>query len=398
MSTSDGRVTWRHWLILAASTVVAASAAAFTSGVAFLIPTLHAKGVSLAGAGLLVAMPSVGTAIALVPWGWLVDRTGERMCLSVGAGISALAIAGALVAEDLWVTGLLFLAGGAASASANSASGRVVVGWFPAHKRGLAMGIRQMSQPAGVAIAAMTMPVLAESGGAQAALTVPLIFAVAGAVVSGVVITDPPRPAAADATRLGLLGSPYRRSAYLQRIHGASVLLVMPQALMQGFLLVWLMLGHDWSAASAGLVVTVSQLLAGASRVLVGVWSDRVGARLGPMRTVAMATSASFVALAVAELFGAPGVVSVAIALVAAVLSVSDNGLAFTAVAENAGPFWSGRALGTQNTAQFVAISSSTPLLAAWIDAGSFWQVFAGAAVLCALAWPIVPKADRGRG
>src|SRR3546814_6237667 len=42
----------------------------------------------------------------------------------------------------------LFLAG-AAAASTASASGRVVVGWFPPERRGLAMGIRQMAQPVG---------------------------------------------------------------------------------------------------------------------------------------------------------------------------------------------------------------------------------------------------------
>jgi sugar phosphate permease len=40
--------------------------------------------------------------------------------------------------------------GGAAAASTNAASGRVVAGWFTRSRRGLAMGIRQMAQPLGV--------------------------------------------------------------------------------------------------------------------------------------------------------------------------------------------------------------------------------------------------------
>ena len=43
-------------------------------------------------------------------------------------------------------------------------------------------------------------------------------------------------------------------------------------------------------------------------------------------------------------------------------MTVADNGLAFTAVAERAGPFWSGRALGVQNTAQFLTASAVPPL------------------------------------
>ncbi|MBP0656621.1 MFS transporter, partial [Mycobacterium tuberculosis] len=61
-------------------------------------------------------------------------------------------------------------ASGAAAASVNSAGGRVVIGWFPRHRRGLAMGIRQMSQPLGTALAALTVPPIAAAGGIAAYL------------------------------------------------------------------------------------------------------------------------------------------------------------------------------------------------------------------------------------
>ena len=44
-------------------------------------------------------------------------------------------------------------------------------------------------------------------------------------------------------------------------------------------------------------------------------------------------------------------------------ITVSDNGLAFTAIAEIAGPFWSGRALGTQNTSQHLAVGGRRPVV-----------------------------------
>ena len=59
---------------------------------------------------------------------------------------------------------------GAAGASVNAASGRLVMGWFGAHQRGVAMGVRQMGQPLGVAAAALVMPPLAERHGVGAAL------------------------------------------------------------------------------------------------------------------------------------------------------------------------------------------------------------------------------------
>lgn len=281
------------------------------------------------------------------------------------------------------------------------------------------MGIRQMSQPAGAAIAAMTMPLLAQSYGLAAAFAMPLAMAVVSAVAAFVVVTDPPAPppvprmtaepanlvpirdaptdAPTDTPTDAADRSPYRGADYLQRIHGVSVLLVLPQGMLQSFLLAWLVLGHGWSAVSAGIVVTVSQILGAVARITAGWVSDRVGSRMAPIRGVAIAVTAGLAGLAAAEAFGAPGAVAVTLGVAATVLSVSDNGLAFTAVAEYAGPRWSGRALGVQNTAQFVTISASTPVIAVVIEHLGYWPVFAGAAVIAAVAIPLVPRADQLR-
>ena len=404
-------VTPRHWLVLAVATFVAASGSAFVVGVGFLLPHLTTvEGLSLSRAGVLVAMPLVGMATALIAWGWLVDRTSEKLVLVSGSVGAALALAAALFVDSFTLLAILLLVTGAFTASGNSASGRLVVSWFPAHRRGLAMGVRQMSQPAGSAVAAMTLPLLAQSYGLAAAFAVPLVMAVVSAVAALVVVTDPPghlaappsAPSAAvptvtgtaSATRPPADGSPYRGSDYLARVHGASVLLVLPQGMLQAFLLAWLVLGHGWSAVSAGIVVTASQVLGAVARIVAGAVSDRVGSRMRPLRAVAISVTGGLAALAVAEALGAPGVVAVTLGVVATVLSVSDNGLAFTAVAEYAGPRWSGRALGVQNTAQFVAIAASTPLVAAVIEAVGYWPVFAGAAVVAAVAIPLVPRAD----
>ena len=67
-----------------------------------------------------------------------------------------------------WALGLLVA--GIGAAATNSASGRVVVGWFPPERRGIAMGIRQTGQPLGVGIAAGTVAVIAHHHGIGPAL------------------------------------------------------------------------------------------------------------------------------------------------------------------------------------------------------------------------------------
>ena len=51
--------------------------------------------------------------------------------------------------------------------------------------------------------------------------------------------------------------------------------------------------------------------------------------------------------------------------VVASTVTVADNGLAFTSVAERAGSFWSGRALGVQNTAQYLTAAAVAPVAGA---------------------------------
>lgn len=378
----------RKWLMLALGMLAQTAGAVFINGAAFLIPALHDdRGLSLARAGLLVAMPTVGIMLTLIAWGVLVDRIGERLVLAIGLGLTAMASLAAYFTMSFILLGLCLLLGGMAAASANSASGRVVVGWFPPERRGLAMGIRQMSVPLGVAVAALTIPPIARDHGVASALLVPAVVCAVGAILClGVV--DPPRPNRAAAEQQGLLANPYRTSTQLWRIHSTSVLLVIPQYVVWTYALVWLMTDREWSATSAGLLVTASQILGAFGRMGVGALSDRVGSRMRPLRWVAVSTTVSMLALALTDWLDSP--VSVVLLVVASVVTVAPNGLAFTAVAEFSGPYWSGRALGVQNTGQYIAASLVPPTFGA-LAAFSFPLAFLVSAVFPALSVPVIP-------
>ncbi len=391
----DGRMsvdsisTVRRWSMLVIALTATTCAQVFINGAAFLIPTLHnERGLDLAQAGLLSSMPSFGLVLALIPWGYVVDRVGERIVLALGSAlIAAAAFAAASVDSLLALGGFLFL-GGLAAASSNSASGRLVVGWFPPDQRGLAMGIRQTATPLGVGLGALVIPRLAESRGISDALLFPAVVCAIAAVVCALAVTDPPRPARADADEQDL-ANPYRGSSVLWRIHAVSVLLVVPQAVLWTFTLVWLMSDRGWSAASAGAMVTGAQVLGAAGRIAAGRWSDMVGSRLRPIRTIALAAAASMALLALTDWLDSP--VSVALMVVASIITVSDNGLAFTAIAEIAGPFWSGRALGTQNTSQHLASAVAAPLFGGLIGVAGYPAAFAVCTLLPLLAIPAVP-------
>lgn len=383
----------RAWSMLGLGVAAQTAGTVFVSAPTFLITLLHTeRGLSFAEAGLLAATPTIGMVLTLIAWGALADRIGERWVIAGGLALTALAAVGAIFADGYVMLGLFFLLGGMAAASTNAASGRVVVGWFPKNRRGLAMGIRQMSQPLGVTVAAVTIPVIAGSAGVAAALYVPLILTALLAVVCAVAIVNPPRTPAS-ATDAGVRSAnPYRASSFLWRIHAVSILLVVPQFTLSTFGLVWLVTQLHWEPLAAGVLVGSAQFIGAVGRIGVGVLSDQVGSRVRPLRWVAWAAAAVMLVLAAldAAQWGAAAVVFV----IAITVSVADNGLAFTSVAEMAGPAWAGRALGAQNTGQFIAASLVGPGIGALIGLAGFPIAFAAAALCPALAVPLIPRAD----
>ncbi|MGD9961542.1 MFS transporter [Nocardioides sp.] len=379
----------RRWGMLAVGTFAQAASAVSVHGPAFLIPALHDRlGLSLFEAGVVAAAPMLGVMLTLVLWGLVVDRRGERFALLAGLLGTAVAGGAATLADSaLWLALTLFFAG-AAAASTNAASGRVVVAWFPPDRRGLAMGIRQMAQPVGVGLAAITVAVLADQQGISTALLLAPAVALVAALAVALVVIDPPRPERTATTA----PNPYRRDSYLARIHGVSTLLVVPQFVVWTFALVWLVQDRGWSPAAAGTAVATSQVVGAFGRIAAGQLSDMVGSRLRPLRWVAVAAAATMGALALTAWLDWG--VAVLLMVVATAVTVADNGLAFTAVAERAGAFWSGRALGIQNTAQFLTAAAVPPLAGLLVPLAGFPTLFLVAAAFPLLAVALVPVAQ----
>lgn len=382
--------TRRRWLTLAISVAATSCAFLFINCGVFLIPALQTeRHTSLAQAGLLSAMPSFGMVCTLIGWGYLVDCRGERWVLTTGLGVTAAAAFAAAPQRSLLAIGALMFLGGMAAASANTAGGRLVSGSFPSHQRGLAMGIRQTAQPLGVAIGAVALPELIEiENGFFAALLYPAIACAVSAVACYVCLTDPQRPPRAAASQEQLT-NPYRRSRTLQRIHLVSALLMVPQQVTITFMLVWLITEHHWSIPAASALVTIAQLIGALGRIAAGRWSDRVGSRMRPKRSIAVACFLASALLALNDYLDSP--VTAVTMVIAAVTAVGYNGLAATAITEFGGPFWSGRALGVQNTCQRLTAAVTPPAFGALITAAGYPLAFAVCAIFALAAVPLVP-------
>jgi sugar phosphate permease len=379
----------RRWVALGIGSGAMTAGCAFQYGMPYLIPALRADGLSLEQAGVLVACPMAGLLCTLVAWGATADRWGERLALSAGLALAGVALLGAATADGAIALGACLVVAGAGGASVHAASGRLILGWFAAHERGLAMGARQTSQPLGVAVAALALPPLAVGG-----LAAPLVALAAGCLVMSALVAlfvrDPEHPTETKGAERA--GSPYR-TPVLYRIHAASALLVVPQFAVATFALVYLVDAHGWDAETAGRVLAIVQVGGALSRLGAGVWSDRVGSRLRPMRLLAGLTCGGMLALT-AGAYAESGA-AVAALLVAGVVTVSTNGLAYTAVAEYAGRSWAGRALGVQNTGQNLLAAATPPLLAQLVGGPGYPAAFAAAVAFPLIAVPLIPAGRR---
>src|SRR5262249_12312065 len=180
----------RRWLVLAAGTVALTAGCTFQYGLAYLIPALRAQGLSLEQAGVLVACPTAGLLLTLVAWGAAADRFGERLVLASGLAAAGAVLLAAPQVNWIVALGRCLWAAGAAGASVSAASGRLILGWFAASQRGLAMGIRQSAQPLGVAVAAVSLPSLAAHE-LSAGLAFLGSFCLAAVLLVIVVVRDP---------------------------------------------------------------------------------------------------------------------------------------------------------------------------------------------------------------
>jgi predicted MFS family arabinose efflux permease len=110
------------------------------------------------------------------------------------------------------------------------------------------------------------------------------------------------------------------------------------------------------------------------------------------MRWIAVAAAATMALLGLTAWLG--WAVAVVLLAVATVVTVADNGLAFTATAERAGPYWSGRALGVQNTAQYLTASICAPVAGWTITQVGHPATFALSALFPLAAIALVPIRD----
>jgi sugar phosphate permease len=366
-----------RWTILGAGVVAQASFSAILFGLAAIAPAIRREyDLTLTEVGVVLAALNFGLIATLLVWGIVADRIGERAVLAAGLFGCSAAIAAAAYTSSFAGLVIALVAAGALGGGTQTASGRAVMRWFGPDERGLALGIRQTAVPLGGAIAAVSLPALDRHVSLRAAfLALAGGCLVAAAIGAGLLRAE-------TGEDQGELGRPLR-DPRIWRLGVGSTFYVATQVSVVGFLVLFLHDERRVSNGAAAAALAVTQVLGGIARIGAGRWSDRLRARVAPLRRLGLLLA---LATAVAALLVHASLWLLLPALVVAgTLALSWNGLSFTAAAETAGRARSGAAIGLQQT--FLAVGGLVaPIAFAALVHASSWRVAFVATAVCPLA------------
>jgi len=379
--------------VLAGAVLAQASVSLAQFGLPAIGPDLRQEyGLSLAGLGAVLTANLLGSGLALIPAGVIVDRYGSRVPLTLGTlvGGGALTVA-AFTSSTGALLGALLVAG-IGSGFVPIAGFGALMRAYGAARRGFALGIRQMAVPLGGLAASILLPLLEHAGGVRVALLV----SAAGVLVFGLVFSrvaegSPPAAArprievhrlvvAPGMPRLLLVATFY--VVVLQSV----IAFVVPSVRDEGF-----------SAFVAGATFFVLNLTAAIARL---VWG-RVADRDAGSRRVRTLIEVGVLAAAGALLFtlGLHG--GAAALLVAMVVfafgALGWNALIYVSAGEKAPPELAAQAVAIAATLIFVVSAVATPPMGALAEAvgwNAFWLVCAG---LCATGAAIAVTLPRPR-
>jgi MFS family permease len=352
--------------------LIAVAAQAAVSVINFGLPAIgvevqHELGVGPAGFGAVFAAIGLGSAVALLPAGMLVDRFGPRRVLATGALVTAVGYGVAAFTSDVVLFSAAVFFAGIGTAAVPVAGMSALLREFPPEKRGVALGWRQLAVPLGGTIGAVGLPLLAHAGGVR--LAIMGSAAVTAATALWFAWLTPGGRGEARSLRLdGVLTAPGMRRllmiALLYAFALASALTYLVSAARAG--------GMD--KAEAGLLFVLLNVSAAASRVVWGRLADRDGGtrRMRTLADTGLVSAAGALAMPLALHAGV--VAAVPAVLLIAFGAFGFNGVLYVTAGELVGPERAGRAVGIASTMVFGATSLGSPA-AGLVAQGSSYDV-----------------------
>ena len=364
-----------------------AVAVSFFPGLAAIAPVVVASyQMSLVQTGLLFSAIQLGPVLTVALWGVAADRKGDRFILALGLGGGALVLGTGTTLHSYPVLLGSFAVASMLTASANIASTRVAAGSFAADKRGLALGIRQMSVPLGGAAAGLLLPGLTLAEGLRGTFVTLAAICGLAAALAFATLREPGNASAGPSRNRFTVW----RDRRLWRLAIGGGLLVLCQNSVLAYVVIFLTGYRHLPLQSAAMIFLATQVLGAAARVVLGRFSDQMLSRVRPMRWIAVGLAGA--ALTVSVSLDLPVAILAPALVLASVLSMASTGLAYAVTAEIAGLENAGAAIGFEIT--LFAITGTIAPVAFGFETTVFgWQgAFASIAVAAAAAWFVLQR------
>ncbi|MEC9341690.1 MAG: MFS transporter [Pseudomonadota bacterium] len=388
------------WAVLAVVTAVQASMSMVSFLWGPLAPFLVAEfGLSATQVGAVSSSFYLVASALAIPAGLVVDRLGSRVPMIASQWLTVLPLlALSLIPQFAWVV-ICVAVCGLAYSPINQASARAVVYWFPPHRLGLVMGIRQTGNMAGGAFAAAVLPAGAVHHDWRTGLYIIGGIVVATALLTGLTYREPPadtapRPTEHDAESAWGKVKRLLRNPVVLFLLMLSPVLGYGQIGMLSFFVLFVSDGLGHSPALAGAGLTIGMLAAGTGRIGWGWVGDRFfpGSRSFCLCLVMTIATASAIALALVS----PATSLPWLFTVAAVYGASAmgwHGLLVVALTEAAGRESAATALGMMINAAWLGWIFGPVLFGLLVDSGGYqmaWISVVVTSAFCAVSFLVV--------
>jgi MFS family permease len=330
-----------------------------------------------AGFGAVFAAVGVGSAVALVPAGMLVDRFGARPVLLVGALVNAAGVSLSGLTSNAEVFGAALFVGGLGGAAVPVAGMTSLLREFPPAKRGVALGWRQLAVPLGGTAGSLVLPALVAAGGVRLAM-------LGAGVASGLT-----------AMWFAAVAGDDRVQAPSRGLGGVLSIPHMRPLLALGLLYVWALGGvltyyipavehGGLSSAVAVAGFALLNITAALSRVVWGRRADHDGGsrRLHVLRNTGLVATIAAVCMPAALALGPWAAIPATAVLAFGVFGF--NGVLYLVAGEIAGPNRAGRAVGLASTVVFGWGSLAAPIAGLAVEHVGYPAVWAISALTTA--------------
>lgn len=264
-----------RWTILAVLFLARLTMAFQFQSVAALSPLLVADlGIGLSDIGLLIGLYLAPGVIIAIPGGAIASRFGDKRIVALGMAL--MLVGGAMVAvTQQW--GVLvagrFIAG-AGGVILNVVMTKMLVDWFAGREISTAMAVFVNSWPVGIALALVTLPAIAASGGVSLALWAVWTLIAACLLLFALAYQSPPG-AQEGATTIKAARFP----VYALFLAGMVWALYNTALAMVFSFGPALLIEQGWTLTSAGSAISVFMIVFSIAVPLGGILADRTGRR-----------------------------------------------------------------------------------------------------------------------